>query len=76
MKKDQGEEIGSDLEQMIAMLERSEIDYLHQYDGEDSEEGEEELSLDDLGSHIDINDSVRMVFDADGNLLEVKLILE
>jgi hypothetical protein len=58
------EEIGSDLELMIAMLEKSEIDYTEDEDGEDE----------DLSTTVDINDTVRMVFDEEGNLIEVNPI--
>ena len=42
MKIGQEEELGSDLEQVIAMLERSEIDYTHHHEGEDGVEEEED----------------------------------
>lgn len=73
MKLGQEEETGNELEQVIAMLERSEIDYVHQYEGEDGSE-DEELDLDELGSYIDVNDTVRMFFDEEGNLLEINPI--
>lgn len=72
MKLGSDEEIGNDLEQVIAMLEKSEIDYVHQYDGEDGED--DDLDLDELGSYIDVNDTVRMTFDEEGNLLEINPI--
>jgi thiamine phosphate synthase YjbQ (UPF0047 family) len=67
-RDEEEQEVGSDLEQIISMLERSEIDYLHQYEGEDSDDVEE------MGSYVDINDTVRMSFDEEGNLLEVNPI--
>jgi len=68
MKKKQeseGENIGSDMEQMIAMLEKAEIDYTEDDDGDSDEE---------VFNIIDINESVRMVFDEDGDLLEINPI--
>jgi hypothetical protein len=64
MKKSEEERdlIGSDLDQTIAMLERTEIDY-------------EEDSEDEGYTAININESVRMLFDEDGILLEVNPIL-
>ena len=52
---------GSDLDQMIAMLERSEIDY--DVDHEDEEE-----------TIVDINGSSRMTFNEEGELLAITLI--
>lgn len=53
-------EEGSDLEQILAMLERSEIDH--------------EMDSDDEESTIYVNDKVEMVFDEDGNLLNINAI--
>lgn len=64
---------GTDLEQTIAMLERSEIDYLHQYEGEELADSDD-IDLDDMGSYVDINETVRMSFDSEGNLIEVNPI--
>lgn len=55
------QEIGNDLEQIVAMLERSEIDYYQDEDGDE----DEQVTI------VDINDSVRMVFDEEGELLSV-----
>lgn len=71
MKLGSDEKVGSDLEQVIAMLERSEIDYVYQYDSDDAEDG---LNLDELGSYVDANDTVRMSFDEEGNLIEINPI--
>ena len=59
---------GSDLDQMVAMLERSEIDYVEQVDEGGEEENGEVLTI------LDINDTVRMIFDEDGGLLELNPI--
>ncbi len=64
MAKDRDEDleaIGSDLEQMIAMLEKAEIDYDADY------EDEEETIL-------DIGNDTRMTFNEDGDLLTVSPI--
>jgi hypothetical protein len=69
MKKKQeseGENIGSDLEQMIAMLEKSEIDYSEE-DGS-IDEDEEQFTI------VDVNESVRMIFDDEGDLMEINPI--
>ena len=61
MSKDRDDELeglGSDLEQMIAMLEKAEVDYEADY------EDEEETIL-------DINGNTRMTFNEDGELLNV-----
>ncbi len=55
------ETVGSDLEQMIAMLEKAEIDY--DVDYEDAEE-----------VVLDIDSVTRMTFNEDGDLLTVGLI--
>lgn len=59
---DGSETVGSDIEQMIAMLERAEVDY-------DKQNSDEE---DDDESSIVIEDILRMNFDADGNLTGVE----
>jgi len=59
--KEENEEIGSDLEQMIAMLEKAEIDYY-----KDEEEHEHELV-----TLIINDDSIRMYFNEDGDLVEI-----
>ncbi len=64
MAKDRDEDLealGSDLEQMIAMLEKAEIDYDADY------EDEEETIL-------DIGNNTRMTFNEDGDLLTVSQI--
>lgn len=64
MAKDRDEDLealGSDLEQMIAMLEKAEIDYDADY------EDEEETIL-------DIGNDTRMTFNEDGDLLTVTQI--
>jgi hypothetical protein len=60
-RDDELESVGSDLEQMIAMLEKAEIDYEADY------EDEEETIL-------DINGATRMTFNEDGDLTSVNLI--
>lgn len=60
-KDEELETIGSDLEQMIAMLEKAEIDY--DVDYEDAEE-----------TILDVEGVSRMTFNEDGDLLEMTLI--
>lgn len=67
MRNDESEELGTDLEQMKAMLEQSEIDYNEDYLDEDGDE-------DEAFTVLDINDTVRMIFDEEGTLLEVSPI--
>lgn len=57
-EEDEAETLGSDLEQMVAMLEKAEIDY--------------EQDMDDEGqTELNVNDKSIFLFDEDGNLLEV-----
>lgn len=63
------EEVGTDLEQMVSMLEEAEIDYVEDYLNDEEEEGDDDSLI-----VLDINDTVRMVFDSDGSLLEVNPI--
>lgn len=71
MKIKKNEEMGSDLEQIIAILERSEIDYTHQYEGENDED---DLNLNEFGSYIYVNDTTIMTFDEEGSLLEINSV--
>lgn len=59
--KEENEKLGSDLEQMVAMLEKAEIDYVQDevYDGEY------------LINIIEIDDRITMNFDEEGNLKEI-----
>jgi hypothetical protein len=60
-EEDEAEGLGSDLEQMIAMLEKAEVDYEKT---EDVDDGDEETRL-------VINDNVFAQFDEEGNLLNM-----
>ena len=60
-RDEESESIGSDLEQMVAMLEKAEVDY--ELDDEDEEE-----------QILTINDSTQMSFNEDGDLLSVDTI--
>lgn len=57
-EEEEAETLGSDLEQLVAMLEKAEIDY----DQETDEEGNTDVMM---------NGHSVMSFDEDGNLLDV-----
>jgi hypothetical protein len=63
--EDEEADIGSDLEQIVAILEKSEIDHSEDQDGDD----------DEIFTVLSINDTVQMIFDEDGNLVEVNPVL-
>ena len=63
-ESEEGESLGSDLEQMVAMLEKAEVDY-------------DKTEYDDDGDHetrLLINDEALFRFDEDGNLLSVDVV--
>jgi hypothetical protein len=60
-EEDGAESLGSDLEQMIAILEKAEIDYEKT---EDADDGDEETIL-------VISDDIYAHFDEEGNLLSM-----
>lgn len=63
-EEDGSETIGSDLEQMIAMLERAEVDYEKQ-DSDDEDNDESSIVIDDL---------LQLNFDEDGTLTGVERV--
>lgn len=67
MKLKKNEEMGTDLEQMIAMLEGAEVDHDKVFfEDEDDEDDEDDQTI-----TLEINGKVFMVFDPDGSLLDV-----